>query len=76
MRFAVKVTESLTRTIIVDGDNYEEAVDKVMNEYNNGNLVLHADNSTLELECNDDTENYLEIFGNDEFEKMDVLEKV
>lgn len=75
MKIAVNVTELLTRTVIVESDNYEDAKDKVINAYNNGNLVFHADNSTIDLKCKNDTENYIEIFGKDEFEKMDISEE-
>lgn len=74
MKIAIRVRELLTRTIIVEADNYEGAQDKVVDAYYNGRLVLHADNSAVDLECEDDTKNYIEIFGKDEFEKMNVTE--
>lgn len=75
MKIAVKVTELLTRTVVVEAENYEEAEDKVADAYYNGNLVFHADNSAVDLECENDTKNYIEIFGKEEFKNMDVSEE-
>lgn len=72
MKIAVKVTELLTRTVILEADTYDEAEDKVADAFNKGALVLHEDNSAFELQCENDTENYIEIFGKEEFEKMKV----
>lgn len=72
MKIAIKVTELLTRTVIVEADTYDEAEDKVADAFYKGTLVLHEDNSAVDLECENDTENYIEIFGKDGFEQMDV----
>ena len=72
MKIAIKVTELLTRTVVVEADTYEEAEDKVANAYYGGALVFHEDNSAVDLECENDTENYIEIFGKEEFEQMEV----
>lgn len=72
MKFAIKMTETLSRTIIVEADNFYDAHRKVKDKYNNGDLILTADNSVVELECEDDTDNYVEIFGEDEYAKLEV----
>ena len=51
---------------------HDEAEDKVVDAFYNGALVLHEDNSAVDLECENDTENYIEIFGKEEFEQMEV----
>lgn len=72
MKYAIKVTELLTRTVIVEADTYDEAEDKVADAFYKGALVLHEDNSAVDLECNDDTEDYIEVFGKEFFEQMEV----
>ena len=72
MKYAIKVTELLTRTVIVEADTYDDAEDKVADAFYKGSLVLHEDNSAVDLECADDTEEYIQIFGKNNFEKMDV----
>ena len=67
-KFAVGVTETLTRTVIVEVDDdatYEDAEEKVYQAYNNCYIIINEDNSTVEFECKDDTENYMELFGED-----------
>ena len=76
MKYAVKVTETLTRTVIVEAEDYLEAEDKVAKAYYKADLQLHADNAFCEMELSNDTSNYLEIFGKDEFEKMEVCSEV
>lgn len=71
MKFAVKVTETLTNTVIVEADNYLEAEEKVKNAYDNCDLILNADNSAVDVEFENDTDNYIEIFGKEEFESME-----
>ena len=73
IKIAVKVRETLTRTVVVEAGSYLEAEDIVADAYYNGNLQLHADNSAVDLELKNDTENYIEIFG-EEFETMEITE--
>ena len=70
-KFAIQVKEIYTRTIVVDADDYTAAEDKIADAYYDGKLILNADNSSVDLELENDTENYVEIFGKKEFEKMD-----
>lgn len=46
-------------------------MDKCADAYYDGTITLNADNSLVDIEIENDTENYLEIFGKEEFEKMD-----
>ena len=74
MKQAIKVIETRTTTIVVEADDYLEAEEKVKNAYDNGNISLDYDNSSIDMEVEDDTENYIDIFGEDEFQKMDAAE--
>ena len=76
MKYAIKVTELLVRTMVVEAEDYLEAEDKVANAYYKGNLQLNADNSAVDLELENDTENYIEIFGEEEFKSMEVSEEL
>lgn len=40
MKYAVKITETLSRTIIIDAKNPREAEEKAEQIYNNENIVL------------------------------------
>ncbi len=75
MKYAIKAEEILTRTVIVDHvSSLDEAKEKVKNAYNAGNLMLSADNSTIELTLSNDTESYRKIFGED-FDKYQSPKK-
>lgn len=76
MKYAVKLTEYLVRTVVVEAEDYLEAEDKVADAYYKGNLQLHADNSAVDLELSNDTDNYIEIFGKEEFEAMEVSDEL
>ena len=72
MRFAVNIKEILSNTIVVDNVNsYEEAEDKVKEAKGKGFLIMNYDNSSIETEYKDDTNTYLEIFGDEEFKKLE-----
>lgn len=75
-KYAVKVTELLTRTVVVEAEDYLNAEDKVAEAYYGGNLQLNGDNSSVDLELENDTENYIEIFGEEEFKAMEVDENL
>lgn len=72
MKFAIRATELLTRTILVEADTYEDAEDIVVDAFNHGKIVFHEDNSAFELNCENDTKEYIEIFGKEVFEQMNV----
>ena len=69
-KYAIKVKETHTRTIIVDAEDYLAAEDKVADAYYDGRIILDVDNSAIDVELENDTENYIEIFGKKDFEKM------
>lgn len=75
-KYAIKVRETLTRVVIVEADDYLEARDKVEDAYYKGNLQLYADNSAVDLELENDTDNYIEIFGAEEFKLMEVSDEL
>lgn len=66
MKIAVKVRATLTRTVVVEAESYLKAEDIVADAYSNGDLQLNTDNSAVvDLELEDDTENYIETSGED-----------
>lgn len=71
MKYAVKMIETSTRTVVVDTDNYMKAEEKVTDAYDNGSLWLDADNASVELCLENDTENYIEIFGEEGFIELE-----
>ena len=76
MKYAVKLRETLTRTVIVEAEDYLEAEDKVADAYYRGDIQLHADNSAVDLELDNDTEEQINIFGKEEFESLEVSEEL
>ena len=64
-----------TLPCVVEAESYLEAEDIVEDAYYNGNLQLHADNSAVDFELENDTKNYIEIFG-EEFETMEITEEL
>lgn len=76
MKYAVKVRETLTRVVIVEADDYLEARDKVEDAYYRVDLELNADNSAVDLELENDTDNYIEMFGEEEFQLMEISDEV
>lgn len=71
---AVRITETLTRTVLVDTD-YENAEDIVADAYYKGVVMLTPDNSTVEVYIEDDTKNYKDLFGDDIFDYLEVSEE-
>lgn len=72
-KYALKISEIYTRTIIVDVEDdqdYLTAEDKCADAYYHGQIMFNADNSAVDLEIENDTANYIEIFGENEFQKM------
>lgn len=43
MKYAIKVEEILSRTVIIDAESESDALDKVQNIYTNGGIVLDYD---------------------------------
>lgn len=68
-KFVVRVTEMLTRTVVVQAENSQEAKRKVMEEYYDyETVVLTADNSDVDTAFTDDTKNY----SKEDLDKMPV----
>ena len=49
--FVVYITETLQRQVIVEANNDSEALDQVIDQYNNGEIVLDY-NDYLDVEFN------------------------
>lgn len=78
MKFAVRIREIRTRTVIVDNcETIGKAVNEVMTSYNKGDIILDENNSISEVECCGDTKQYIDIFGVEEFNsiKPDLIVK-
>ena len=75
MKFAMRITETFTRTVIVEADNYVNAHNAVIDAFNEGKISLNYDNSNDDMIIENDTDNYIEIFGKDVFESLDVSQE-
>lgn len=58
MKYAVKIVETLTKVEIVETEDWLEAQDKVSDAYYNGDIILSADNSSVDMELENDSEFY------------------
>ncbi len=63
MKYAVKIVETLTKVEIVEAEDWLEAQDKVEDAYYNGNIILNADNSAVDMELENDSEFYEKEMG-------------
>ena len=72
MKYAIKITESWSRTVIVEADSYEDGVNKLEMAYEGNKITLTPDNAISELSCENDTENYVDLFGQEEFDNMSI----
>ena len=67
MKFVMKVTEMLARTVIVDANNKDDAISKVEHAYEYGDIVLDykdydgCDISAVRIACPGDLEWYDEL---------------
>ena len=69
MKYAVCITETLSKTIIVEANSYEQAEQLVADEYYNCDIILYPEDCSVDTEFIDDTSNYIDIFGKDKFDK-------
>lgn len=46
MKYAVKIREVLERTVVVDTDNFDEAVETVSDAYSRSEVILDAEDFT------------------------------
>jgi len=58
MKYAIKVTEHLTKVEIVEANSFNKAKEKVVNAYFNEDIILNADNSDVDVDFEDDSEFY------------------
>ena len=72
MKYAIRITESWSRTVIVEADSYEDGVNKLEMAYDDNEITLTPDNAISELSCENDTENYVNLFGQEEFDNMSI----
>ena len=62
-KFAIEITETASKTVIVEAETEEEAINKVRDAYYDADIVLDADNANIDAEFNnvstfyDDIEN-------------------
>lgn len=67
MKFVMKVTETLSRTVIVDANNKDDAISKVEQAYDNEQIVLDYKDydgyeiSAVRIACPGDLEWYGEL---------------
>ena len=54
MKYAIKVTEHLTKVEIVEANSFNKAKEKVVNAYFNEDIILNADNSDVDVDFEDD----------------------
>ena len=58
-KFVIEITETLSKIVVVQAKNSQEAKRKVMEEYYDyESIVLSADNSEVRTEFSDETEEY------------------
>ena len=69
-KFAVEIIEVLSRTVISEGDTYEQAEAKVKRSVKGGSIILNEENSHYDFDYKNDTENYIEIFGDEKFQSF------
>ena len=75
MKFAVKLVETLEKTVIVETDgDFSDAKNIVEDAYYSESIVLSADNADVNLELVNDTENYIRMYGKEKFNSLPVDE--
>lgn len=71
MKYVVRITETLVRTVIVDAENEQDAEDKVYNAYDDAQIVLdYKDFEEYEIE----TLRKATDFDNSLYDKLEVEE--
>lgn len=72
MKCAVKVVETLTRTVIVEAEDIDEALEKAKHAYENCDIYLNADNANVDVDFSSDMNEYKELFTEAEMIRMPV----
>lgn len=75
MKIAIEVTLILKRTVVLEADDYETAVQKVTDAYNQGELLIDPTNASESIECSNETDDCINTFGSKKFEEMEVSEE-
>ena len=66
-KFAIELTQTLTRTIIVEGNDYLDAKDKLTEAYFDGKVKMNKKNSIERFELKDKTKEYIQSLGKKKF---------
>ena len=66
-KFAIELTQTLTRTIIVEGNDYLDAKDKLTEAYFDGKVKINKKNSIERFELKDKTKEYIQSLGKKKF---------
>ena len=72
MKYAIEIKECLTRTIIVEAEDVDAAIEKTKMAYNQNIIEVNYDNASVDVDVNDDTENYIDIFGEETIQEFEV----
>lgn len=65
MKYAVRITETLVRTVVVEAENEQDAEDKVHNAYDDGQIVLdYSDFEECEIESLREATNFDNFYYN------------
>ena len=75
-KYAIQIQETLTRIVILDADNYEDAEYQVSKAYHDTDIELNADNSNVEVEYSDITDRFIELVGESIFKKLPETEEI
>ena len=66
-KFAIELTQTLTRTIIVEGNDYLDAKDKLTEAYFDEKVKMNKKNSIERFELKDKTKEYIQSLGEKNF---------
>ena len=69
-KYVVEVKETLSRLVVVDAVNYIDAQRQISKAYFDTDLQLNADNSDVEIEYSDYTDDYRKTVGDEEFKRI------
>ena len=66
-KYVVEVKETLTRLVVVEAVNYNDAQHQVSKAYHDTDIKLNAHNSDIEIEYSDYTDEYRKSVGEESF---------
>ena len=67
MKYAIRITESLSRTVIVEADSYDDGVNKLEMAHDDNKITVTPDNAFVEISYTNETENFIDAYGKTEF---------